>query len=80
MPIVTVQEAKTHLSRLLVAVEAGESVVIRRGKTVVARLVPASAPPKGRRFGAAAGLYGSPPDDAFAPLSGPDLEDWESGT
>jgi prevent-host-death family protein len=38
---VTVQEAKTHLSRLLRRVEAGETVVIRRGRTRVAVLSPA---------------------------------------
>ena len=36
---VTVQEAKTQLSRLLRRVEAGESVVIRRGREPVAMLV-----------------------------------------
>ncbi len=35
------QEAKTHLSRLLRRVEAGETVVIRRGRTRVAVLSPA---------------------------------------
>lgn len=38
MKTVTVHEAKTHLSRLLREVEAGETIVIRRGKTEVARL------------------------------------------
>ncbi|MCK0114102.1 type II toxin-antitoxin system prevent-host-death family antitoxin [Ornithinimicrobium sp. F0845] len=38
---VTVQEAKTHLSRLLRRVEAGESIVIRRGRVRVAVLSPA---------------------------------------
>ena len=36
---VTVQEAKTQLSRLLRRVEAGEVVVIRRGRERVAMLV-----------------------------------------
>jgi len=36
---VTVQEAKTQLSRLLRRVEAGEEVVIRRGREPVAKLV-----------------------------------------
>lgn len=36
---VTVQEAKTQLSRLLRRVEAGEEVVIRRGREPVAMLV-----------------------------------------
>lgn len=38
---VTVQEAKTHLSRLLRMVEAGETVVIRRGRVRIAVLSPA---------------------------------------
>jgi antitoxin (DNA-binding transcriptional repressor) of toxin-antitoxin stability system len=43
---VTVQEAKTQLSRLLRRVEAGEEIVIRRGRDPVAMLVrfPAQAP------------------------------------
>lgn len=36
---VTVQDAKTQLSRLLRRVEAGETVVIRRGRQRVAMLV-----------------------------------------
>lgn len=40
---VTVQEAKTQLSRLLRRVEAGESVLIRRGREPVAMLVRAPA-------------------------------------
>ena len=38
---VNVHEAKTHLSRLLEAVEAGEDVVIARAGKPIARLVPA---------------------------------------
>ncbi len=45
---VTVQEAKTQLSRLLRRVEAGESITIRRGREPVAMLVRAPAKP-GRR-------------------------------
>ena len=41
----TVQEAKTQLSRLLRRVEAGEEVVIRRGRERVAMLV--RVPPSG---------------------------------
>lgn len=40
---VTIHEAKTHLSRLIRRVEAGESIVIRRGKDRVALLT--AAPP-----------------------------------
>jgi prevent-host-death family protein len=38
--IVTIHEAKTHLSRLLADVEAGKGVIIARGRQPVARLVP----------------------------------------
>lgn len=37
---VNVHDAKTHLSRLLARVEAGEEIVIARDGTPVARLVP----------------------------------------
>lgn len=47
---VTVQEAKTQLSRLLRRVEAGESVLIRRGRHPVAMLVRAPADPGGRQI------------------------------
>jgi prevent-host-death family protein len=45
---VTVQEAKTQLSRLLRRVEAGEEILIRRGRQPVALLIRAPAP-QGRR-------------------------------
>lgn len=41
---VNVHEAKTHLSRLLDAVEHGEDVVIARAGKPVARLIPAAPP------------------------------------
>lgn len=47
---VTVQEAKTQLSRLLRRVEAGEEVVIRRGPERVAVLVRAPAKPGTREI------------------------------
>ncbi len=37
---VTTHEAKTHLSRYLAAVEAGEEIIIAGGRKPVARLVP----------------------------------------
>jgi prevent-host-death family protein len=67
---VGVLEAKTHLSDLLRRVEAGEEILIRRGRTVVARLVPAK--PAGKRpLGIDAGRF-QVPDDFDAPLD-PDV-------
>jgi prevent-host-death family protein len=56
MPImseaVNVYEAKTHLSKLLDRVAAGEEIVIARSGRPVARLVPLAAPAVARRPGA----------------------------
>jgi prevent-host-death family protein len=75
--IVTIHEAKTHLSRLLHRVEEGEEVVVCRGKHPVARLVPAIATPRQRP------CVGEPtsepfriPADAFSPMSAEELKDW----
>ncbi|MFN2465210.1 MAG: type II toxin-antitoxin system Phd/YefM family antitoxin [Candidatus Dormibacteria bacterium] len=46
--MINVHEAKTHLSRLLQRVEAGEEIVIGRAGVPVARLVPVG-PQRGRR-------------------------------
>jgi prevent-host-death family protein len=40
MPTVNIHEAKTHLSRLLERVAAGEEIVIARAGKPIARLVP----------------------------------------
>ena len=67
MTRVSVYAAKTHLSRLLRAAAAGEEIVITRGRTPVARLVPiAEATPK-RRFGAMRGRA-TVTDAFFEPL------------
>lgn len=46
MEVVNVQEAKTHLSRLLERVAAGEEIVLARAGTPVARLVPVTKGPR----------------------------------
>jgi prevent-host-death family protein len=72
---VTVHAAKTHLSQLLARVEAGEVIVIARGKTPVAKLVPIAAPAK-RQFGAMRGKISVGPE-FFEPLSEEELGAWE---
>ncbi len=63
---VGVHEAKTHLSRLLEEVAAGEEVVITRRGEQVASLVPVRRPTV-RRFGIDRGRF-VVPDDFDAPL------------
>jgi prevent-host-death family protein len=63
---VGVHEAKTHLSRLLELVDAGEDVVITRRGQAIARLVPAAQDDE-RRLGIDRGRY-TVPDDFDAAL------------
>jgi prevent-host-death family protein len=67
MKTVNVHEAKTHLSRLLEEVEAGQDVVIARAGRPVARLTALQPARPPRQLGALAGLY-TVPDDWDAPL------------
>jgi prevent-host-death family protein len=75
MTEVSVHEAKTHLSRLLRRVEAGEDIAIKRGVKVVARLVPAF-PYTHREFGRDRGLF-EIPEDFDAPLPADVLDEFE---
>ena len=75
MTRVNVHEAKTHLSRLLAQVEAGNEVVIARNGAPVARLVPCRT--RGKRvFGALKGRL-VVPESFFEPLPESELEAWE---
>jgi prevent-host-death family protein len=76
MRIVKIHEAKTHLSRLIAAVEAGEEVVLARGSTPVARLVAIGPGPSARRFGAMRGRA-RVGDAFFEPLTEAELALWE---
>jgi prevent-host-death family protein len=64
---VNVHEAKTHLSRLLSRIAAGEEVVIARAGKPVARLVPFRKPKGKRPLGIDRGRY-KVPEDFDAPL------------
>jgi len=74
---VTIHQAKTHLSRLLQQVEAGEEVVVCRGKLPVARIVP-SCPSRVARpkVGKATSQRFDISEDAFAPLGDEELKQW----
>ena len=77
MKIVTIHAAKTHLSRLIEEVAAGEQVVIARGKEPVARLVPIKPQKKGRMFGAMRGRA-KVNRRFFEPLPDDEIDAWES--
>ncbi len=75
MTTVNIQQAKTQLSRLLAAVEAGEEVVIARNGSPVARLVRYER--RGKRcFGALAERI-AVDDSFFDPLPEAKLSAWE---
>jgi prevent-host-death family protein len=76
MSTVTIHAAKTNLSKLLARVEAGEEIVIARGKTPIARLTPIHAPPVKRQFGAFKGVL-SIGAEFFEPMTNAELAEWE---
>lgn len=78
MAAFTVHQAKTHLSKLIARVEAGEEVVIMRGKAPVARLTPIEAKPMKRVFGMLKGKIPNLPNEFFFdPLPEEELRLWD---
>jgi prevent-host-death family protein len=73
---VNVHEAKTHLSRLLRRVAAGEEVVIARAGEPIARLVPYRSARGKRVLGGERGRFEVPPD-FDQPLPQEILEEFE---
>ncbi len=72
---VNIHQAKTHLSRLLKRVAAGEEIVIASSGKPVAKLVPVAGS-EARRPGSAAGLIALK-DDFNAPLPDEVLDSFE---
>ncbi len=74
--VYTVHQAKTNFSRILKEVEAGQEVIVMRGKKPVAKVVPIQAPAFSRS--ALAGSYRgklSWTEDAFDPLTDAELRE-----
>ena len=67
MKKVNVHEAKTHLSRLLERAHAGEEIVIAKGGSPYARLMPLSGRQPAREAGTLRGLV-EVGESFFAPL------------
>lgn len=78
MSMVNMHEAKTHLSRLVARVQAGEQIIIARDGQPVAQLVAYTEPVQRRTFGRMRGQI-EIADDFDAPLP-PDLQAQFEGT
>jgi prevent-host-death family protein len=72
----TVHQAKTNFSRLLKEAEAGNEVIVTRGKKPVAKIVPVDPPAvKQRLAGGFEGLVRFD-DSALAPMTDEDLVEY----
>ena len=71
---VSIHVAKTNLSKLIARAEAGEEIIIARGRKPVAKLVPLAPKPK-RVFGALRGKIAIGPE-FFEPLPPEELDPW----
>lgn len=78
MTRVTIHAAKTHLSRLLARVAAGEEILIVRGqaKEPVARLVPPRRKRKTPQFGWLKGQHQELDPNVWAPMTDDELREW----
>jgi len=76
MAVINVYEAKTHFSKLLVRVEAGEEIIIARAGKPVARLIPYAEKTSKRSPGSAKGKIWISPD-FDAPLPEAIIENFE---
>jgi antitoxin (DNA-binding transcriptional repressor) of toxin-antitoxin stability system len=72
---VTVHAAKTHLSKLIEAVLAGEEVVIARGKHPVVKIVP--LPQNRFTIGVLKGKVAGSGPDFLEPMDADELALWE---
>jgi prevent-host-death family protein len=76
---VNIHEAKTHFSKLIAKVVAGEEVTIAKAGKAVARLVPAEEPTLAPRpFGIDKGKIWMS-DDCFDPMTEEELKEWYDG-
>jgi prevent-host-death family protein len=76
METITIHAATTRLSQVLARVEAGEEIVLARGKHPIAKLVPYAPAPIKRQFGALRGVLTVGPE-FFEPLPPEELAAWE---
>jgi prevent-host-death family protein len=78
MATVTIHQAKTELSKLIARAEAGEEIVIARGKEPVVRLAPVKPTHIKREPELMKGIWPELPDAFFFdPLPEEELRLWE---
>ncbi|MDB5557550.1 MAG: antitoxin [Enterovirga sp.] len=77
MAVFTIHEAKTNLSKLIAQAEAGEEVVIARGREPVVRLTPVAPRLERRILGRLQGQATLPDAVFFDPLPEDELRLWE---
>ena len=77
MDTVNIYDAKTHFSRLIERVAAGEEIVIARAGKPVAKLVPIPAEAPVRRTGLLAHVPCPPDSFFFDPMTEDELRLWE---
>jgi prevent-host-death family protein len=73
MDAVSIHEAKTNFSRLVARAESGEEIVVRRGRTPVAKIVAYTPPGRPRSPGRLRGRIELAEDFAATP---PDFADY----
>lgn len=72
---VNIHEAKTHLSRLLNELQAGDEIILAKMGKPIAKIVSLEqGPPPQRRLGF---VQGSVTEAFFEPLPAEELEGWE---
>ncbi len=74
MAIISIHEAKTHLSRLIQRALAGEEIIVSKGKEPVVKIVPIPEARKNRKPGGAKGIVKSISKDFDKPLE--EFEDY----
>ncbi len=77
MATVTIDQAKTHLSKLIARVEQGEEIVITRDAAPVAKLTQIAQASTQRKPGLLKGQVSIPDSFFFDPLPEEDLRLWE---
>lgn len=74
MRIVATNEAKTHLSSLLDEVTRGETIVISRGRKMLAKLIPYDEPAARPKVGEMIDEPCHIPDEAIQPMNEAELK------